>query len=562
MKKNERNSILPIKPSYALAASVGIVAVVAAVAWLNFSPAYETNDDVGIRLILEGRLVPDATPSGHAIFLNLAMGQALAWLYRHMPGMSWYDAAEQGTLVLAAIVGLYCCLRVVRLREQATMVAFMAAAIFTATVLVQFTIVAVLAAMVGTAALAVSVTVPKSQFERSSLSGAGALLLVVGTMFRLEAALFAVTSVAVIALPAFVETFRRGRPMSAGPVLAIAVAALAICGLAWFYHFFEYFHSPAWRDYYLFNTRRAELTELADARLPLRVLNDAFAAVGWRMSDYNMMKEWLFFDPTVFSLAKLDAIVARLPIPSPPGLLAVAGLLASYVKSFPFILIAIAGVVSTASRFRSAVTCVLSLVALVIIITAVSYFLKPLPYRVFWPLAVGAVFTMWIVVRFDRPMRPHWILRAASAVLIAAAGTMMTAQTLERMRSISHTRQLALLDLVRAPIRPKDLIVIVGSWFPYEFVERPFGSPYLQRAVKALPLAAGQTAPSEANFIRKVAHPDMATWLCSDADILLASGQALTALTAYYRDRRKLSVRFSTLFTGNTFSAYRCSILR
>jgi hypothetical protein len=557
MKKNQRNIILPMKPSYAGATSIGIVAVVVAVAWLFFSPVYDTNDDVGIRLFLEGRIVPGATPSGHIDFFNLALGQALAWLYLHVPGPSWYDVAEQGTLVVTASVALYCCLRVVRLPEEAIAIAFIAAAIFTTMVVVQFTIVAMLTTMVGTAGFIVALALPTSNFERLLLSSAGAFLVIVGTLFRWEAAVFGVTTVAVIALPTLVDTFRLRRTAGVRITVVFIVTALLICGLAWTYHFAEYFQSAAWRTFFLFDRRRAEIAEYA-ARFPLPVLNDAFAAVGWTLSDYAMMKEWLFFDPAIFSLEKLNAIVARLPVLTNPGIFPLADLLSSYVRAFPFTLIAIAGVVFTAPRVKVAIRCVLSLATIAIIAAAVSFFLKPLPYHVFWPLAVGTIFAMWIVIRLDRPTMPHWTLRAASAALIATASTMMIAQTIEKVRSAAYVRQLVLSDLAR--IGPEDLVVLVGGAFPYEGLEHPFGPPYLQRTFQALPLGASQTAPPVANFIHKVALPDLATWLCSNSVILVARPSALAALASYYRERRGASIRFSTLFSGNTFSAFRCNM--
>jgi hypothetical protein len=547
-----------MKPSVSAIASVGIVGTLVAVAWLFFLPAYDTNDDVAIRLFLEGRLVPGAEPSGYAYLVNLVLSEVIAWLYMLDPRFSWYDLAEQGTLVMSATLALYCCARTVRFPDQAAIIALMSAMMLMAMVAVQFTVVAGVATTVGATTLIFALLAARSKVESLVLSGAGAFLFVLGSLFRLQAALLALFVVASIALPTIIIRFRQGVFREQRTIIVVSLLALITSALAWSYYFGEYFGSAEWKEFIVFAWRRAQLTDYAAARLPPEVLQRAFVAVGLTVTDYNMLREWLFFDSSVFSAKSLGTVIEQLPaLPNPN--IGLATNLSWYVREFSFFVLGIAGIILGAPRFRVALVSALSLAAILIAVALISIWLKPLPYRAFWSVAVGVFFVMWITIQVDQ-VSLHWIRRVLAALLIVSAGLLVLFQAIERAQETALRRQLVSSDLARAPIGPANLMVIAADAFPFQLVERPFGRPYFQRSVKALPLGESQTAPPVAQFLKRTALLDNPGRLCSDENVIVARPSALTALKAFYEERRQQVISYTDVFAGATFSAYRCSV--
>lgn len=549
-----------MKPSISAIVAAGVTGLLLAVAWLILFPVYDTNDDVAIRLFLEGRAVPDGQPSGYVYFMNLALAQVIAWLYRSVPGVSWYDILEQGTLALTTSTALYCCLRSVRFGDHAVFVVLIAATMLPVMAAVQFTVVGVLSTIVGATALIVALTRTQTRSESVALSGAGAVLLAIGTLIRLEAALLGILVVVLAGLHLAVTTLRRDGIRGKRWVLSLALLAFAASALAWSYHFAAYFGSAEWKEFYLFNFLRGRLTEYAAARMPPEVLNQAFAAAGWTVADYEMLNQFLFFDTNLFSTEKLSAVLANLPVLSDHDPLAVVGLLLSYGTRFPFFLFGAAGVVLTASRAKTGLSAMLSFVAVFIVVVAISVFLKPLEYRVFWPTATGTMFVMWIAIHARREAPPHWGQRAMAAAMLIVACVLALVPTVDRSKAGQRMSAAALADLARAPIGPANSLVIIGSSFPFEFVERPFGAPWLQRSIRALPVGTTLRAPPVAHFLDRNARPDTAAWLCSDLVFVMASDAALNALLAYYLQHRGETISFTTVFKGSTFVIYRCSI--
>jgi hypothetical protein len=545
-------------PAAGAALSIVTTGLLTAAVWLLLFPVYDTNDDVGTRLVLEGRYAPGAEASGHAFLVNLALGQFVVWLYRLVPGLSWYDFVEQATLALTAAVALYLCIRSIRHWDQAAIVVLIASMIVAALAATQYTIIAALSTIVGATALIVALSSAPSRAERVVLSAAGALLLLLGPLFRLGAAVLGLLMVAISALYPVAVVLRRDGIRGKQPVIALSLLALVGLGAAWSYHFSAYLGSPGWKEFLQFNWLRAQLVEYAAARLPQDVVNQALPAAGWNAADYAMLKNWIFFDTSVFSTGNLEKIIAALPALPMPRPSAIVALLLSYASRFPFFLLGIAGVVLSTSNMRKAAAACLSLIAVIIIVVAMSVFLKPPDYRVFWPIAFGTIFVVWIALHLDQDGMPHWLQRTIAFSLLIAASLLVLSHVIERSRVTERARQSLLSDLAHAPVGPGKVLVILGAAFPYELTERPFARPYLQRVFHMVSFGITQRAPPNRQYLNRIALPDLPTWLCSDPVDIAASQPALTALASYYARYRNQSVSFVRVFKGRTFSVYHC----
>lgn len=548
-----------MKPLISCFCSAAITAVLIALAWLLLFPVYDTNDDVAVRIFLEGREIPGAQPSADIFFFNRPLAQAIASLNRLAPGLPWYDVVEHGLLTLTALVAFYCCLRFVRFWDDAAIVALVAAMLLAVFAAIQLTIVATLSTIVGLTALIVALVSTTSNLERFMLSVAGAVVLLVGTLFRIEAALLGIFLVLLAGLYPVISTLRHKGLQRCSSVLIILVTACTGAALAWAYHFVLYFGSPEWKEVYEFIYLFQQLIEYAAGRAPQDVLNQALASVGWTPAELEMLRNWVFFDTNVFSTHKMKLIISNLPVSANASPFSVTNSLSMFVSQFPFFIFGAAGIVLTASRVRTALVTVVLLAAIIVVMVLISVLTKPLPYRVFWPMTVGALFVSWIIIHLDHVSPPHRIQRLAAATLLTTSCLLVAVQTIERSRAVERAHQLAFSDFTRMPVGPKNVLVIIGSAFPLELAERPFAPPYLQRSVQALPLGATQQSPPVVRFMSQVA-PDMPTWLCSDAVFIAADKQVLTALQAYYRRHRNQVVSFSNVFSGKTFNVHQCKI--
>src|SRR3977135_3480720 len=81
--------------------AVGTTLAVCATLWVVAPPRYETNDDVAIRLSLEGHSVPGQPGTGYVVFSHAALGWTLQFMERVWPAMPWWDLVIWGTLIWA-----------------------------------------------------------------------------------------------------------------------------------------------------------------------------------------------------------------------------------------------------------------------------------------------------------------------------------------------------------------------------------------------------------------------------------------------------------------------------
>src|SRR6187401_3514333 len=67
------------------------VVLLPVVALTLFTPFYQTNDDIAMRLLAEGNFVPGDTPLPYLVFINVIVGQVLSLAYRLTAVVPWYD---------------------------------------------------------------------------------------------------------------------------------------------------------------------------------------------------------------------------------------------------------------------------------------------------------------------------------------------------------------------------------------------------------------------------------------------------------------------------------------
>ena len=86
-----------------LPAAVGLVALTGSVAWAPAHPFYLTNDDVAMRLLVEGHFAPHATPTAFVMFMHVSIGWLLKSLYTVIASVPWYDLLMTVASVTAGV---------------------------------------------------------------------------------------------------------------------------------------------------------------------------------------------------------------------------------------------------------------------------------------------------------------------------------------------------------------------------------------------------------------------------------------------------------------------------
>src|SRR4051812_33566882 len=59
------------------------------IAFSWFTPIYDANDDVGLRMKLSG-LLEGTPPTEFVVYFNIIYAKLLVWLYSHFSGVLWY----------------------------------------------------------------------------------------------------------------------------------------------------------------------------------------------------------------------------------------------------------------------------------------------------------------------------------------------------------------------------------------------------------------------------------------------------------------------------------------
>jgi hypothetical protein len=279
-----------------------------------FQPSYETNDDVFMTMIASGQGFCPA-PDEHLLFTNVIVGQALKRLYTSWPGIPWYGCYLLTIHYLAQVAVLYCALTVdaasrsTRLRLTLYLIYFAIVELPMLNAL-QFTATAFLAAQAGLFLLWLAARRRHAQ-PQASIGGpisAGAALLLVAGLVRLESMLMALLVTAPAGLTLVRQSWRRTLLPSVG---AAALAAVLIL-LATAYDRRAYEQDPRWSDFFSYNQLRVKFNDYQWTSYTPQTVG-VFSAVNWTKNDHEMIARWFFDDPVVYSEANLRAIVTAYP---------------------------------------------------------------------------------------------------------------------------------------------------------------------------------------------------------------------------------------------------------
>ena len=527
-----------------------------------FDPYYETNDDVAMRLIVEGHFVPGQGPSGFTLFMNALVGKALAAAYSVWPGPPWYDLCL-GAIALAGVLSLlYACLDPLPALGWVFVAGLCAQMLLPILVSCQFTHAATISAAGGVILLARLALRDLTSRERRLHLAFGPALIVAGSLVRMEAAVLAVGLGLLLGLPLLWTRWREGEPERASlgaagrGVLTAAVIAAGLFAL----DFSLYARAPGWGEFREYNTLLRIMEYVPQSEVTASVLADLRREVGWSENDLVMLRGWFNTDPELFSKGRVRRAVEVMARHGLPGarvdLESLRWSLLAFLKEAwrPLLLLAVAPWLRPSRRlFAYALYTLLVLVALV---TVLSASLKTVPHRVYWGLlTLSIAFLLLAAARVGGRARP--IPSAIGACFVLALLGLGARQLRARCAGTNHwsntvRRELAELRAARDQV----LAVGVGKAFPYAVHWRPLRQP--KKRIDLLPIMSSARTPLVLDFLRRTGREDLALALCRDPDLWLVASPSFTPVLAQFlREHHGMEVEFRPKLQGSFF-VYRC----
>lgn len=284
---------------------VCINACLLAVLLALFSPAYETNDDMGLCAIVNGA---KGTYDAHMIYVNYLMGLVLTGLYRITGAVAWHALLQYAVLLGAFSAVTYVGMRRWRKRPFgwvfAGMLLYFA---FEGYIRLQYTKTAGIVSATGMILLLDAVTGEKIR-KRSAVCGI--LLAGIGAMYRMPQ-FFAE---ALLMLGIVVCELIRLRQLAPGEakkrfVRYIAAAAVLLGVIAVLYGADRLaYRSEEWQRYEEYNAAR---TELFDYGFPDYEKNrDAYEELGIDENAYKLLRGWNHMDTEKFTVEVMEKLIA------------------------------------------------------------------------------------------------------------------------------------------------------------------------------------------------------------------------------------------------------------
>jgi hypothetical protein len=538
-----------------VAATAAIVAVLPIAALSLFTPFYQTNDDIAMRLLAEGNFVPGDEPLPFLMFINVILGKVMSLAYRLTTAVPWYDVILGGSMLVAAAALVSVWIGSGKLHEILWAVLLTAYFLLPTFVSVQFSLAGMGCAAAGVALIATA---------RLRL---GVALFFLGSLIRFEGAVLIAIEGAALALPLLASRARDGENRVRPRNLVIAAGlAVLLAGGAFVVNQVVYRRASGWQNFYEYNLLRSRLNEYIT---PERLAGDAIPRltkeVGWTGNDFALFRNWFFTDPQLFSLEKVrHAERVFYGTANPPAEdwrkvrteRAKAMAKAFFLETRWAFLLMGAVVLAYGLRPKLLLYFAALVLTLAVLIVGISLSLKAPPQRIFWPMLILAA-TMLVLAsrRWGRPM-PHVALLVALLL-----GVYAITLALPPLWKESETRRLAAeaahADVDGLQRTGAKFFVLHADAFPYEDFWQPLRTE--NAAFDFVGLGASARTPPVQDFLTKSGRSDLPWSLCNDPSMLIIARPPIPPmLETFVREHRGVNVQFTRAFEGKDFTAWRC----
>lgn len=531
--------------------------------WIAIPPIFLTNDDVSIRLGIEGLTVPGGTPTGFVLMAHSLLAWALVGARRMLPVHIW-DLVLGALLIWSAAVVLTLAWTWGGAVRIARVAALLAALVVLVPLVggVQFTISSTLA---GGAAMALAATEILAVRPRPAFLIMAASLLLMGLLVRpMGATAGAILTGLLLAPLALRDTSaRRSRVVRLGGLIA------GVAGTAALLVYLDgalYTTDAPWAAYQQNMWVMARLFEWG-GDLPAGAIDRMRERAGWSPNDWEALKTFWGVDPDVHSLARIEdayaswadvvawQMRAQWLIRRATAHLTGATFLRLLAESAVPIAAGVALAITQARRAGLVATSAL-LALFVVSCLAIESGFKELPFRLFAPLQACFVLAIIIVIgTWRRPTRTAAYVPAAILLLslVAYEARLVARQaTADNEQSAAVERQIA--DLLQ--LQPS-LLVLHADSFPFEHWWRPFRTPPVK--LHSIQLGTTNHNPYLQAFLSISYSQGLLRAICTDPSILVvAERDRLDSVATFVREHYGMNVTWTEAYAGS-FRAWRCT---
>jgi hypothetical protein len=528
--------------------------------WLQYPPRYLTNDDVVIRLGIEGKAFPGQGPTGFVLMTHSILGWSLVWAHQLLPTVPLWDLTVAATLAcaLAVLFGLAWNVLGTGWIGRLTAVCAMLVVAFPLVAAVQFTIGATLAGGASVLLAVGELAAPRPRRVPVIIS---AVLLVAGLLVRPMGATAGALITGGVLVPWFLwQVSPKGARLAytsatLGVVIVLASGLNYADGLI-------YRSDHMWDTYHQHNWMAAQLVEWG-GDLAADDITAIRAAAGWTRNDWAMLQRWLAVDPALHGFEQVShAYQARAAaMPWNEWLLWMAQQAANGsgitlrnlgVESV-LPLITIGTVAALYARRRDRAALAVGLLLFCIMCIAIEARFKDLPFRLLAPLQ-ASVTAAAMIISGTRHRDPP---AAAAIIGLAAILTVLTyqARTIVEATERDHRHTAQVEQEVRELLRlSPSLVIMQADAFPSEHWWRPFVQPPL--TFQAISLAT--INPLLQEFLNRTGRQPIFRAICEDPSILVVSEEdRLGLVTTYFREHFNRTIAWTQVYSGS-FRAWRC----
>ena len=531
-----------------------------------FTPSYQTNDDIAMRLLAEGNFVPGDEPVPYLMFINVILGKILALAYGLSTAVPWYDLVLGASMIAASAALVHVWTGSGRVVEIIWALVFAVYFLFPAFVSVQFSLVGLGCAAAGSGLIVHAIAADLDPKSRRLHLLFGAALFVWGSLVRFEGAVLIGIEAAVLALPFVLGTLRNvsERPRLRGAVLAV-VAAFLLTGLGFAVNQLVYRQAKGWKTFYEYNLLRSRLGEyITPERLTAQNMSRLANEVGWSNNDFDLFRNWFFTDPKLFSLAKVHQAerifyVAEDPSKDGRSVRMRRGLelgIAFFKETrWTWLLM---GVFVLAHGLRPRLVLYFAGLALMLgfLFFGISLALKAPPQRIFWPMLIMAA-TMLVIAaqRWGRPM--HWLVN----VLAILPAISLVTMALPPLKKESEARRIA-AEVAQSEVAAlrrtgATTVVLHANSFPYEDFWTPLHTE--KAPFDFVGLGASARTPPVQDFLARTGRTDLPWSLCNEPGmVIITAPYVVSMLTNFVDEHHGVKVQFEESFQGKRIFAWKC----
>lgn len=558
--------------THPLSSSIVLTGVVFLLIYSFFSPVFQTNDDMFMRIRLAGICIAPE-PSPYILYSNILLGYILSFFYTILPGIPWYSIYFVVCLFVAHSILTYLSFRIAPSWTTLLGIVLYWGLIGHVFLLeFQFTMIAALVSAAGYFLLLYyALGTDKYTGIKNTLRNPhvliGILLIVLGCMIRWRSMIMIT---AFILVPVVILIYRR----SMRRVLTLGVTgSIAILLSIGFYLVDKavYYKDPGWKQFREFKKVRFKLVE-SDMFYGYSDIEQhrILSSVGWSMNDFNLLRMFFFPNDQIFSVEKISKVYEQLG--SHKSKLGWDELKQRLLKVFKSgfvkysLLFMLFGIVIQRPPPKNILAIVLTFIGIVSMLVYLIYYFRPPPLRVYYPL-IAMLSLLPLLLPAQSGHEASKIGKARLYIVIGFS-ILLTFLSIGRIQERAKKEKNQDLysswissEIQRFNTDKSELYVVWAASLPWEYF-RPFDNLQPLESLNVYSLGTSQQSPASKAILKRFGIDDIAYAIATDerVKLLIVSNSVdnlLLKLNTYYWEKYRFTVSKEILYDNEVFSIVR-----